>query len=629
MATPDPSERQAAFLHARKLHEEGRRAEAAAACEEQMARWPEFAPPFHLRGFIALEKGELALAESWVRQALQRDPGDAAAQYTLGLILRAGRRFPEAIAALQRALGIDSRNVPAMNSLALCLLDANRPGEALDVLLIAAKTDPGHAETHHHMGLVLSRQGKPDEAQASFRRAMALKPELTPPLYACAKSLLESGGAEEAQSLFRECLRRRPDWNEAKAGLALALELLGRADEAEVLLRSGAGSDVMLAINLGNLVARERRLEEGLHVFDRVLAHSPDNAVAQHNRANVLARMDRGEEAEEGFRKAIALQPRYSDPHFGLALVLLARGEYEEGWREFSWRPPATPTWLGRAVLSRSTDPAVVKRVNAERAVEVIEEQGIGDMLFFLRWARALAAEGWSITLRCAPRLAGLVGRTGLFKIRDVLAAPVGIDCAAIPAGDLPLLALELGLGSTPRSLELSPLSDCVEAARQALDGAGPGPYLGVTWRAGLRQRALGRDNLTKEIEPGLLLDNLRWGGTVIALQRDATAPEVSGLRARGFRVADFSSWGDDLDELLGLLDSLDDYAGVSNTNVHLMAALERRARIAVPSPTEWRWAPSQAPTWFPRFSVVRQRYGEAWRDALPAPGKWQYPGET
>ena len=591
-----------------------------------MARWPQFAPAFHLRGFIALERGELTSAEAWVRQALQLDPADPPAHYTLGLILRAARRFPEAMAAFQRTLGLDPRNVAAMNSLALCLLDSNRLAEALEVLLAAAKTDPGHGETHHHIGLVLARQGKLEEAQASFRRAMALKPELTPPIYACAKSLLESGAAEEAQGLFRECLRRRPDWNEAKAGLALALDVLGHGDEAEMLLRSGAGSDVMLAINLGNLVARGRRLEEALHIFDRVLAHSPENAVAQHNRANVLARLERADEAEAGFRKAIASQSRYSDPHFGLALVLLAKGAYEEGWREFSWRPPATPAWLGQAVLGRAADPALVERVRADRAVEVVEEQGVGDMLFFLRWAGILAAQGYGVTLRCAPRLAGLVGRTGLFKIRSFLEAPVGIDCAAIPAGDLPLLALQLGVGSPAPSLRLSPLSDCVEAGRQALAGAGPGPYLGVTWRAGVRQRALGRDNLTKEVEPGQLLESLRWGGTVIALQRDASALEISGLRARGFRIADFSSWGDDLEELLGLLDSLDDYAGVSNTNVHLVAALGQRARIAVPSPAEWRWAPSQAAAWFPRFDVVRQRYGEAWRDTLPAPGAWRYP---
>jgi tetratricopeptide (TPR) repeat protein len=591
-----------------------------------MERWPHFAPAFHLRGFLALEAGDVATAERLIRAALDLDPSDAAASHSLGLALRAQRRLPEAMRAFEQALAREPRAVASMNSLALCLLDSNRLSEAPELLLTAARTAPSHAETHHHLGLVQERQGRPGEAQASFQRAMGLNPALLPPIHACAKSFLESGRAEEAQALFRECLRRRPEWKEAKAGLALALDLLGRADEGERVLGAEAELDDMLAINLGNLVARGRRLDEALAIFDRVVARSPGNAVAHHNRANVLARMDRHAEAEAGFRRAMALQPRYADPRFGLSLLLLGHGHFENGWEESSWRPPGMPEWSSLGGLSRAADPSAVSRIADERTLEVVEEQGLGDMLFFLRWAAHLAQQGFDIVLRCGPRLGALAGRTGLFRIREELRAQQGVECAAIPAGDLPLLAHRLGRSQVPPSLAIAPLADCIERARTALAQAGPGPYLGVTWRAGVRHRALGRDNLTKEIDPTLLLDRLAWPGTVIALQRDATAEELSRLRVH--RVADFSSWGDDLEQLLGLLATLDDYAGVSNTNVHLLGSAGRRARIVVPAPAEWRWSAVGAPTWFPGFSVIRQRYGQPWDEALPAPGEWRYPGD-
>lgn len=46
----------------------------------------------------------------------------------------------------------------------------------------------------------------------------------------------------------------------------------------------------------------------------------------------------------------------------------------------------------------------------------------------------------------------------------------------------------------------------------------------------------------------------------------------------------------DDLEQMLALPSMIDDYIGVSNTNMHLCAAVGRSARVPVPSPAEWRW---------------------------------------
>ena len=71
---------------------------------------------------------------------------------------------------------------------------------------------------------------------------------------------------------------------------------------------------------------------------------------------------------------------------------------------------------------------------------------------------------------------------------------------------------------------------------------------------------------------------------------------------------------------MLALLAQIDDYVGVSNTNMHLCAALGRGARVLVSRSVESRWmAEGGESPWFPGFPVYRQAFGGGWRPALQA----------
>jgi len=66
------------------------------------------------------------------------------------------------------------------------------------------------------------------------------------------------------------------------------------------------------------------------------------------------------------------------------------------------------------------------------------------------------------------------------------------------------------------------------------------------------------------------------------------------------------------------LLDVLDEYVGVSNANMHLIAGLGKTARVLIPVPGEWRWMASgdQSP-WFPGLALYRQAITGDWGQAL------------
>ena len=183
--------------------------------------------------------------------------------------------------------------------------------------------------------------------------------------------------------------------------------------------------------------------------------------------------------------------------------------------------------------------------------------------------------------------------------------------------GDLPRLLRMAHVEEIPPSLTLTPLPAHVESLRQRLADCGPPPYLGATWRAGTPDK---EDLLSKETPLARfarLLQPLR--ATVIALQRAPMSGELDQFTAAlGRPVYDFSVLNDDLEAMLALLALLDDYVGVSNTNMHLRAAVGKTARVLVPTPPEWRWmaAGGESP-WFPGFSVYRQGVDGDWTQAL------------
>jgi hypothetical protein len=278
----------------------------------------------------------------------------------------------------------------------------------------------------------------------------------------------------------------------------------------------------------------------------------------------------------------------------------------------------------------------------------VLREQGLGDEIFFLRFAPQLLAAGARITYCAGSKIAPLLKRaSGLHEVLNEIAPPEDAD-AVILVGDLAHslsnacaselpnhegdsnvatskwpMRLSVFWPPVQKPLPLMPREDRIAEMRGRLAEAGPGPYLGLTWRGGTPprdQRAV-IWVLHKEIAIapfGAALHAVN--GTFIAVQRNPAPGGIDSLAAAlGKRVHDFSDLNEDLEGMLALMALLDEYIGVSNTNTHLRAGTGKTARVLVPNPPDWRWMMNRARTspWFPGFSVYRQSFRGDWHAAL------------
>lgn len=506
----------------------------------------------------------------------------------------------------------------------LCIALQMQDKDALDALQNAAKFLPNDPEIHNNLGHALQACGRTVEAAASFRKAIGLAPDFIDAQVNLGNALRALGDLDAAVACYRRALVHHPDVAQIHNNLGAILDELLQFDAAEASLRRALEldpNDPLVHNNLGNVLRELGQFVSAEQSYRRALAIRQQYAEANNNLGALLRTLGRLDEAVTFTRQAIASEQNYSTAHVNLAHLLLGRGEFEEGWREYEWRDPrraieervSASLPRGRALLPFSAQ---------GKRILLCHEQGIGDELFFLRFASQLRATAQWVGYWSTPKVHGLIERSGCVdQVVSRLEESPEVDLI-LPVGDLPLLLGCFSRAAIPPSIKLAPTEVAALKVQQRLDELGltKQRLLGVTWRGGTGAVPGRTRTLFKEIELNALAEAIKdWEGAVVILQRAPAEDEIAQLRARiASPVVDFSDYNNDLESMLGLLDIVDMYVGVSNTNMHLMAALGKTARVLVPAPAEWRWMDEgKESPWFPGFSIYRQNFLGDWGAAL------------
>ena len=480
---------------------------------------------------------------------------------------------------------INPREHAAWHALAVVALRACRREAAVELAERAHQLDrknPGYLNT---LGIAYGDLARADKAIAAFRRALKLRPAFADAHYNLAMVYDRHERLEEARDAYRRTLAIEPGHSSATHNLARVLRRLGDAEAA-----------------LG--MARE------------AYAQAPDNVDRAVALASALTDARGDTEARQFIEQCIASHPREPRYHSWLAESLLKHGEWLAGWGEYLWRA---------AAMRRRELPLNALPDGPDAAMRLVPDQGLGDTLFFLRFASALIERGATAALEAPPQLAAvLAGRRDLAKLSVVTNADgASRGATSVLMGDLPYL---LGAEDIAPAVRLTARHELVQHWREVLAGLGPPPHVGLTWRGGTDRRSeskfgeRGDDPLFKQVPLRALGSAVsELTATLVSIQRlprPDEREELSGLAGRV--VHDLSMANDDLEQVTALLAALDDYAGVSNTNMHLRAGLGLTARVLVPYPPEFRWMAAGAESpWFPGFGVYRQRADRDWNEAV------------
>ena len=581
----------------------------------------------------AIQAGQLGQAEALCRQCLSFQPANGGAKLVLAHIRRRVGDFDGAVKLAEEAGRKMPKDPAPRLEAALAHLAAGRLAQAESAARKALRVRPGFVPALLGLTEVLKLAGKPEQALVEARRAAALAPEIYEARLAHANALFDAQRFEDASAEFEAAGRLRPELTDPLYNRARALFNLERFGAAEPLMQQCLEREPGAIDVYGNLVAiygEQNRFDELFALCDLGIARCAQPAPLWQIKAAWRLILGDTQESLACHARALATTPAddaspSAQTRFARALALLTVGCYAEGWREMRWRP-------GRAVLAQrypdlAADPSSLPQDLSGQRVLVVQEQGLGDELFFLRYVPRLQARGARVVYLGEPKMhAILAARQGFF---EQLLLPEGasprsgsgpqaiareIDWTLL-SGDLP----EAAGGDIAPPLSLEPDPKLLAAWSQRLAALGPPPYIGVTWRAGLAPDLSFRfrtARLVKQLPPEFLAVALKEvPGTVLVLQRDPAPAELEGFsRALGRQAHDLSGLNERLDEMLVLLRLLREYVGVSNANLHLGASVGLKSRVMLMRMPEWRWAAAgDASPWFPGSRLYRQQIDGGW----------------
>ncbi|HJT76014.1 MAG TPA: tetratricopeptide repeat protein, partial [Gemmataceae bacterium] len=600
---------------ARRCHRAGDLSQAERLARQAVQSDADNGPAWHLLGDVLLSQNRSPDAADAYRQALRLQPGAPDLHYGLGLALARQGRPAEAVPHFRQALHRRPEHAPARRHLGIALAELGRLDEALPLLRQAAQESPNSAPVHLNLGTALAQAGRPEEAAASLEQALRLQPDYPAACYNLGNVLRELRRHEEAIERYRQALRLRPDYAEAFNNLGLALTEARRPEEAVVFLRQAvrlrpamkeAHNNLALAYaDLGRFAEAEACCQEALRLdAGYVEAHS--------NLGNVYKEQGRLAEALACYQLALWLNPEAASTHYNRALAWLQRGDYARGWPayEWRWRRPQTPPrpfpqprWDGSPLRGKT--------------VLLYMEQGLGDMVHFLRYAPLVRRQGGRVVVECPASLVPLFSTCpGI----DQLVA----EGEPLPAFDVqaPLLSLPGLLGTTLATVPagvpyLHAEPERVARWRQRL-GAASEFRVGVVWQGNPRH-AWDRHRSTPLACFAPLAEVAGVG--LYSLQK---GPGVEQLRAAAGRPA-VVDLGEELDAAGGafrdtaaVMQCLDLVVTADTAAAHLAGALGVPVWVALSAIADWRWLVGREDTpWYPTMRLFRQERLGDWDEVF------------
>jgi len=545
--------------------------------------------------------GRIREAEQVCRQLLQADPQHVDGWYLLGLVAHQEQHLDHAIAHYHQ------------------------------VLILR----PNHYQACNNLAVALQIQGKMDEAIAHYKRALAIQPDYSDAHNNYANVLREKGQIAAAIHHYRQAIASKPNYADAYNNLGLLLytqeDYAGAADQYRQAV-SLCPTFAQAHNHLGNALKELGNLEDAAFHFQQAIALKPNYAKAFNNLGNIYR--DRGElqTALTHYEQAIAIEPEFAEAHWNKALTLLFSGNLEQGFAEYEWRWRVhRPTFQPMRLFSH---PRWDGSPLNGKTIFLHAEQGMGDILQFIRYVPLVARQGGRIIVECHPPLLRLLRY--MPEIQHLIpygSTPPKFDFHA------PLLSLPYIFGTTldnipnqvpylvgewelqcaasqchkgTESSEDDSIGNCAHLAIPEFSQSDV--HLGIVWSGNPqnpynRARACPLSNL-------LCLASVP-GVTVYSLQKDITPGDLEQLQAHP-EIRDLRHYFHDFVDTAALIMQLDLVITVDTAVAHLAGALGKPVWLLLPFTPDWRWMLHRDDSpWYPTMRLFRQNQPGDWDSVI------------
>lgn len=474
---------------------------------------------------------------------------------------------------------------------------------------------------------LLSRLGQPESA----RRLVLLNlegPRKADGLWLLGTIALELSQLNEAEQHLFASLAEDSSSDTCALDLAISYGYQGKRDQALHLLtdrilpkvvEGQIGSSNLMRTGTAYLAIGQ--LESALEHYSKALAKDGGSASAYSNCGIIHHIQGRLDEAIACQMMAVLVDPMHAISHLNLAMASLLLGDYTTGFQEYEWRRTLRddPVITAQDRIAEITSPD-----DLPGTVILSHENGVGDCVQFMRYARLFHELGSETILVCPPPLVGLAEHSGMFKEIHThnnfeLADPD--NCGWIPALSIPKV-----FGATPETplvqdpyLQAQP--ERVNYWTDNLRGDTNKLIVGLHWQGNPdAERTLfrGRSLPLAAYEP---LASLA-GVTFVSLQKGPGSEQLeqSDFRDRFVDCQDEVNATWDFMETLAIIKACDVVITNDSGLAHLAGAVGHPVWLLLALVPEWRWGlEGETTAWYPTMHIHRQTTQGDWAAVVEA----------
>jgi tetratricopeptide (TPR) repeat protein len=219
---------------------------------------------------------------------------------------------------------LDVRTLPDAMERAIELHKSGRLKQAEQAYRLILRTDPRCADALYYLGQLKATTGSHGAAKRIFKSLVAVKPDAEKAWLRLGDSLEAKHRYDEAANAYREVIRRLPKLAAAHHRLGGALFKLGRHDEAL------AAFEQAIALRPGYLEAEVSRANI-LHMLGRLTREQQAQYAALNATLGDKFRAGRSDTfAVHCYQQALKMKADLVTAHYGLARIMQARGDIDQ-----------------------------------------------------------------------------------------------------------------------------------------------------------------------------------------------------------------------------------------------------------------------------------------------------------
>lgn len=490
----------------------------------------------------------------------------------LGVALQGQGLLSAAAEAYKASLAVQANDPAVYNNLASTLNELERYDDAIQIGLKGIDVMPQMATLYNNLGVSFAGKGRRRPAEKNFRKAIECDGEFAQAYYNLGTLLSDHARYADATDYLEKAV----------------------AYDSE---------NALFAYNLANNYRELGEFDRAISGYQQVVSTDPSRFEAIINLSTSLASVGRLDEAERIVRTALADVPDCAELHWNLALILLAQGNYQEGWQAYEWRWQ----WSGFTTpLRHFEQPMWDGRFYPGKTILVHCEQGFGDNIQFSRYIRLLIEHDMRVVVEARNELRRLFETIpGVAEVIKWGAPPPAFDVHC------PMLSLPMSFATTletiPKDVPYLAVPPACAAPEKMLTA--DGLKVGIVC-SGSKTRHLDRFRSVdfEVFAPLFELSGIDW----FSLQVDADAAELpAGVTDLGSGFADFG-------DTAAAIEALDLVITVDTAASHLAGALGKPAWVMLSEPAGYLWMKDGTDSpWYPTLRLFRKRVHEDWSQVV------------